>query len=140
MGHNIAAVFVVVTDHNQVAQCNDKILVPGAMVGDREDCVRYERLRAGGMALGMFENASYTTGTTTLEPGDVLVMYSDGITEAEDPRGEDYGLGRLRELLLSRTWAGARELVDAVMGDVVRFSGGDFRIDDQTVVAVVRRR
>src|SRR4029453_5802099 len=45
----------------------------------------YERLRAGGMALGMFENATYSAGRVELAAGDVLVMYSDGITEAEDP-------------------------------------------------------
>src|SRR6187200_2269462 len=44
----------------------------------------YERLRAGGMALGMFENATYSAGRVELATGDVLVMYSDGITEAED--------------------------------------------------------
>jgi sigma-B regulation protein RsbU (phosphoserine phosphatase) len=90
--------------------------------------------------LGPSPDALYERGYVTLEPGSVLLAYTDGITEAEDPKGEDYGLGRLRQLLLSRAWAGARELVDAVMADVARFSGGDFRTDDQTVVAVVRRR
>src|SRR3954471_18369843 len=47
----------------------------------------YERLREGGMALGMFQEAAYTEGCTTMNPGDVIVMYSDGITEAEDGQG-----------------------------------------------------
>lgn len=99
-----------------------------------------QELTRGGLVLGPSPDALYERGYVTLEPGSVLLAYTDGITEAEDPKGEDYGLGRLRQLLLSRAWAGARELVDAVMGDVARFSGGDFRTDDQTVVAVVRRR
>ena len=51
---------------------------------------RYERLREGGMALGMFEHATYATGTTLLDAGDVVVMYSDGITEAEDGDGQPF--------------------------------------------------
>ena len=46
-----------------------------------------ERLITGGIALGMFEGSTYDAGTAHLEPGDALVMYSDGITEAEDPAG-----------------------------------------------------
>jgi phosphoserine phosphatase RsbU/P len=59
---------------------------------------RIERLREGGIALGMFEGSAYVAGGTVLEPGDLLLLYSDGITEAEDPRGEPFeetGLDRL---------------------------------------------
>ena len=74
---------------------------------------RYERLRAGGMALGMFENATYTTGATMLEPGDVLVMYSDGITEAEDTFDQPFDE------------AGVQTVVDGPgLGDRRRSSGG----------------
>jgi serine phosphatase RsbU (regulator of sigma subunit) len=97
-------------------------------------------LTQGGLVLGPSSDALYERGYVTLEPGDVLLSYTDGITEAESPAGEAYGLPRLRDLLLSRSWTGARELVEAVMADAVRFVGSDFRVDDQTVVAVVRRR
>src|SRR5688500_16947871 len=50
----------------------------------------YERLRAGGMALGMFDLATYTTGNTILGMDDIMVMYSDGITEAENGFGEPF--------------------------------------------------
>src|SRR5262245_46533235 len=69
----------------------------------------YERLRAGGMALGMFENATYTTGATVLEPGDVLVMYSDGITEAEDTFDQPFdeaGVQTARAGHQRRSWGG----------------------------------
>ena len=50
----------------------------------------YERLRDGGIALGMFEHATYVAARTLLDAGDVLVLYSDGITEAEDGRGHPF--------------------------------------------------
>ena len=49
---------------------------------------RFDRLHGTGIALGLFENAEYTAAETHLEPGDLLVFYSDGITEAEDPSGQ----------------------------------------------------
>jgi hypothetical protein len=96
-------------------------------------------LTRGGLVLGPDPEALYERGYATLEPGSVLLAYTDGITEAESPRGESYGVERLRALLLSRPWVAARELVETVMREVTAFSGSDVRVDDQTVVAVVRR-
>ena len=64
----------------------------------------YERLRAGGMALGMFENATYTTGATLLEPNDVLVMYSDGITEAEDTFDQPFDEAGVQTVVDGQRW------------------------------------
>ena len=61
---------------------------------------RFERLAGTGVALGMFEGSEFASVDTTLEPGDMLVMYSDGITEAEDPRSQPFdeaGLERVVE-------------------------------------------
>jgi len=49
------------------------------------------RLETGGMILGMFDFAAYDQETRMLEPGDTLVIFSDGISEAQDPAGEEYG-------------------------------------------------
>ncbi len=77
----------------------------------------YERLRAGGMALGMFENATYTTGATMLEPGDVLVMYSDGITEAEDTFDQPFDEAGVQTVVDGQGWAiGERTWVGALRG------------------------
>jgi serine phosphatase RsbU (regulator of sigma subunit) len=51
---------------------------------------RYERLGSTGVALGMFEHSTFASVETSLEPGEMLVMYSDGITEAEDPAGRPF--------------------------------------------------
>lgn len=51
---------------------------------------RYERLEGTGVALGMFEGSTYASAATALTPGDMLVLYSDGVTEAEDPKGQPF--------------------------------------------------
>lgn len=97
-------------------------------------------LTRGGLVLGPSPDALYERGYVTLEPGDVLLGYTDGISEAENPAGEAYGVDRLRDLLLRQSWTSARDLVEAVLSDVDAYVGSDLRVDDQTLVAVVRRR
>jgi serine phosphatase RsbU (regulator of sigma subunit) len=98
----------------------------------------YERLRAGGMALGMFENASYTTGETTLEPGDVLVMYSDGITEAEDTFEQPFDELGVQTVVDGPGWASAKELGWALFEAVETHSRERRLLDDLTVLALRR--
>ena len=98
----------------------------------------YERLRAGGMALGMFENASYTTGATTLEPGDVMVMYSDGITEAEDTFDQPFDEAGVQTVVDGQGWASAKELGWALFEAVETHSRERRLLDDLTVLALRR--
>jgi serine phosphatase RsbU (regulator of sigma subunit) len=98
----------------------------------------YERLRAGGMALGMFENASYTTGATTLDPGDVLVMYSDGITEAEDTFDQPFDEAGVQTVVDGNGWASAKELGWALFEAVETHSRERRLLDDLTVLALRR--
>ncbi|HVQ14565.1 MAG TPA: PP2C family protein-serine/threonine phosphatase, partial [Vicinamibacterales bacterium] len=98
----------------------------------------YERLRAGGMALGMFENATYTTGATVLEPGDVLVMYSDGITEAEDTFDQPFDEAGVQTVVDGQGWASAKELGWALFEAVETHSRERRLLDDLTVLALRR--
>jgi serine phosphatase RsbU (regulator of sigma subunit) len=98
----------------------------------------YERLRAGGMALGMFEDACYTTGTVDLAPGDVLVMYSDGITEAEDPSDQPFDEAGVQAVVDGQKWASAKELGWALFEAVETHSHERRLLDDLTVLAVRR--
>lgn len=97
-------------------------------------------LTRGGMVLGPDPEARYERGYATLDPGSVLLAYTDGITEAENARGQDYGEERLRRLLRSHPWQSAREIVEAVFQDVRDFGGDERPVDDQTVVALLRRK
>jgi serine phosphatase RsbU (regulator of sigma subunit) len=98
----------------------------------------YERLREGGVALGMFDRAQYATGRTQLQCADVLVMYSDGITEAEDPMGQPFDEQGLEHVVDTRTWGSAKELGWATFEAVERHTQERRLLDDLTVL-VVRR-
>jgi sigma-B regulation protein RsbU (phosphoserine phosphatase) len=104
----------------------------------RRGAGRYERLAATGVALGMFEESTYEQAVAKLDPGDVLVLYSDGITEAEDPSGqplEETGL----ELILERHIdASAAELGAHVLAGVEAHAREPRFADDLTIL-ILRR-
>jgi len=99
----------------------------------------FQELRRGGMILGPEPSSRYERGYAALEPGSVLLAYTDGIVEAFDPSDEAFGMDRLKGVVAGGGWASARELVDAVFEAVRSHVGSDLRDDDQTVVAVTRK-
>ena len=98
-----------------------------------------DRLTDGGIALGMFEHSRYTAQTTRLEPGDLLVLYSDGITEAENPSGVPFDEAGL--LALIRAHAGNPDLRDigAAIIKAVERHAQDVRFADDLTVLLARR-
>jgi sigma-B regulation protein RsbU (phosphoserine phosphatase) len=98
----------------------------------------YERLHEGGIALGMFEHSAYTSGRTFLQPDDVLVMYSDGITEAENDDGSPFDELGLRGVLDGSSRASAKELGWATFAAVERHAQQRRLLDDLTVLVVQR--
>jgi serine phosphatase RsbU (regulator of sigma subunit) len=102
---------------------------------------RIERIAgdgSGGLALGMFAQASYDTHTVTVEPGDVLLLYSDGITEAEDANGRPFdesGLAAVADRIAS---SGPEALGRAVIA-AVESHAGDMRLADDLTVLVLCR-
>lgn len=93
------------------------------------------RLSEGGSVLGVFPDGRYTQGEIQLESGDSLVLFTDGITEAENPDGWDFGEDRLRELLTGGTKQSAADLRDRIMEAVSEFSEGEV-YDDATLMIV----
>jgi serine phosphatase RsbU (regulator of sigma subunit) len=98
----------------------------------------YERLRSGGMALGLFEHAAYAAGTTHLNIGDVIVMYSDGITEAENELAQPFDESGLQGIIDSPTWASAKELAWATFAAVEQHTDQRRLLDDLTILAARR--
>jgi sigma-B regulation protein RsbU (phosphoserine phosphatase) len=94
----------------------------------------YERLRAGGMALGMFEQATYTAGRTLMVPGDVLVMYSDGITEAENSFGAPFDEHGVQTIVDRADWGSAKELGWAMFAAVEGHTEERRLLDDLTIL------
>jgi serine phosphatase RsbU (regulator of sigma subunit) len=94
------------------------------------------RLEAGGMILGMFDFASYDQETLTLEPGDTLVVFSDGISEAQNPAGEEYGDDRLIACLEANRGASPAAMREALLASARTFAAGATQSDDMTVLIV----
>ena len=98
-----------------------------------------EYLREGGMVLGPSPDATYRRGFAQLQPGETLVLYTDGITECpHHTSGEEFGVARLQRLIIKHAHLPAKEIVDTVFRAVARFAGATIPSDDQTLV-VVRR-
>jgi len=95
-----------------------------------------EHLTEGGTVLGAFEWARYTEASATLERGDVLVIYSDGISEADNPRGAEYTEHRLAHLVRKNRDKTADEIRQLIFTEVDNWTGGQERDDDQTVVII----
>jgi serine phosphatase RsbU (regulator of sigma subunit) len=98
----------------------------------------FDQLEGGGMILGILPMAQYQEFQVHMEPGDILVLYSDGVTEAANPADEDFGEQRLSDLVASLRDRPAKEIVEAIHAEVAKFTQGAPPADDITVV-VARR-
>jgi sigma-B regulation protein RsbU (phosphoserine phosphatase) len=94
-----------------------------------------ERLTDGGMVLGVFPDTAFDQGESPLDPGDRLLFYTDGITEARNAAGDEYGEERLTAAALSLRGQPADAMKDALLADVNTFAAGKFE-DDATLIVV----
>jgi sigma-B regulation protein RsbU (phosphoserine phosphatase) len=94
------------------------------------------RLDSGSMPVGFFEQAPYADETEQLQPGDVLVVYSDGVTEALDIEGQEFGEERLISILKDRHAEDATAILESVIDGVMSFSRGAAQYDDVTAMVV----
>lgn len=93
-------------------------------------------IERGEVPLGMFKGARYYEYYLPLEAGQTLVLYTDGVTEATSPEGEEYGRERLEERVRAGRGKSARETIDFIYEDVLRWTGGRGSTDDITFVVV----
>ena len=101
-----------------------------------------ERLWAGGTVLGAFDGVPFEEGQATLDEGDLLIIYSDGITEAQNATGEEYGEQRLADLAAARRAETVENIRQDIFNEIDRWTGQADRGDDQTLVILkaVNRR
>jgi sigma-B regulation protein RsbU (phosphoserine phosphatase) len=95
-----------------------------------------EELKMGGMPLGVMEGAVYESGAVTLERGDLLVAFTDGLVEAENARAEEYGEGRFLALLRAKAEAPTQAILRSVLEDIDRFVGTAPQHDDVTLMVL----
>ena len=103
----------------------------------RHDGSRMERLEAGGPVLGVLPAVGYSSGTVEIQDGDTVLLYSDGINEAANPSGEEFGEERISEIM-SRATPGAApgETCERIMSRVQAFSRSGAPPDDRTLMLV----
>lgn len=97
-----------------------------------------ERLKAGGLAVGLMPGRTYTETEWQLAPGDLVALYSDGVTEANDPQENEYSIERLIDFLRGQRTASAEEIVRATYESVDAFADTAPQYDDITMM-IVRR-
>lgn len=98
-----------------------------------------EQLASGGLPLGIKPNAEFREGRTHMQLGDVLVIYSDGVTESASPTGEEFGSTRLYEVVSRNIDASAAGIRDRIESALTKFSQGTQAADDITLVIVKRQ-
>ena len=106
---------------------NPPILVSGSTV---------RRLETGGLICGLFEHATYEEETVQLQPGDVLLIFSDGISEALNAAGDEFGDDRILICMQQHARAGVGEVLECLVQTVKRFASDTVQSDDMTAVVV----
>ncbi len=92
-------------------------------------------LGASGLPVGLFSDLNYQEAEVQLRRGDLIVAYTDGVTEATNTQGEEFGVERLREVAINNAGSGANGIVQAIFECVDRFSCG-YQNDDATVLVL----
>jgi sigma-B regulation protein RsbU (phosphoserine phosphatase) len=98
---------------------------------------KIERLEAGGLILGVLKTAiPYEEGEARFGPGDILLMFTDGVSEAMNKAGEEFGEDRLEKCLRGAAHSPAAEIITRIVDDVKRHSAGAPQSDDITLLAL----
>jgi steroid delta-isomerase-like uncharacterized protein len=97
-----------------------------------------EQLKARGMPLGLMPGMGYEVKETILDAGEETLLYSDGLVEAHDPRGEMFGFPRLRELVTEHAGE-ERSLGDFLLGELYTFTGEGWEQEDDITLLTLRR-
>jgi sigma-B regulation protein RsbU (phosphoserine phosphatase) len=95
-----------------------------------------EELDADGLLLGIKTGVYFEEKSCSVETGDILLMYTDGVAETENAREEVFGVERLGKIVVAQSQHHPQEIINAVMTGLTTFSGGKPRSDDVTMVAI----
>jgi PAS domain S-box-containing protein len=96
----------------------------------------FEKLEVTGIALGAFAGAKYEERRVDLASGDVLVLYTDGVNEAENGNFEQYGIERFCSIVRESCHLCAQGILDKILSDISQFCAGQAQFDDITMVVV----
>jgi len=102
----------------------------------RTNQVNPESLEATGLLLGVMEETGYEPGSVNFSPGDVLLLYTDGITEAMNQEGEEFGLPQLQDLVDKHRQNSAKEIIDLILQEVKHHAAKAPQSDDITLMVI----
>lgn len=111
---------------------------PGFLINLRRGRESIERLKPTGMAMGISEKVHWSQKIARINPGDFLILYTDGITETQNAKDEFFGEERLLEVVLAQQGRSAEQIRDDLLAEINRFAAGAPRSDDIAVI-VIRR-
>ena len=94
------------------------------------------KLKVEGVPLGLLDGREYDEASFPAQPGDVILLYSDGVEDQQNPAGEAYGRPRVKQLLKATHTGRAQAVVEAFLSDLDGFAGGGGLTDDQTLIAL----
>jgi serine phosphatase RsbU (regulator of sigma subunit) len=132
----LTALFFALVDRetNEVTYCNAGLPAPLLLRGNKV----VKRLDVGGPMLGAVKGADFQTGRLNLDPGDMLVAYSDGVTECRNASDDEFDMERLTAAVTAVSGATATKALFSLLGTVLDFAGSCSPGDDMTLM-VVRR-
>ncbi len=135
-GMFVTAVYIVLSlETGEAVYANAGHLPPLILRAEREQLTQLEK---GEMALGVMEGIQFHNHTVTLEPGDYVILYTDGITEALSAEGTFYGLDRFRRAIYSQSGRSAQGMLDRVIDHIASFVGETPPSDDLTFMVLQR--
>jgi len=132
-GMFVTLCYVLIDPESRVLSCVNAGHNPPLLVRAGGSCTE---IAPAGPALGILPDAEFSEERITLSPGDLLVLYTDGITESINARGEEYGRERLVDLALRNRGRCAREVLDLIKADVADHAAGMPQFDDITLVVL----
>ena len=95
-----------------------------------------EQIKLTGFPIGIFDDATYEEWSVRLTSGDILLFFSDGLTEAANREGKFFGTGRIKDLLTANAKLSSSELADLLLAEVENFTQGGAITDDRTLVVM----
>ncbi len=124
--------YAVLSPDGKLVSCNAGNNPP--LLVSRDGAIR--RLEVGGLPIGPFTDATYSEEETPLRPGDTLILYSDGVSDAADENDEAFGDGRLLRCLSGACAMEPEKLIEHVLGEVRSFAADRPQFDDITLLVV----
>jgi len=128
----VTMLYAVWNDEQRVLQVSNSGAVQPIICRDGKSWV----VKAEGFPLGMFPDVAYDEHRVEAQPGDAVILVSDGILDAENEKDEMYGDERLANMLCGHRELSAGEIAEAILADVSRFQDGHDRFDDETIIVL----